>query len=100
MLVNTLSACTCTRICAVSSLALRGGGGGFQLDCASLCRALAAGAGGYFEQRKDRGVVLCFLYFAWEFAYVSVCECDCAYTHTHTRTACEVLGCEPSLRVI
>jgi len=49
---------------------------------------------------KDRGVVLCFLYFAWEFAYVSVCECDCAYTHTHTRTACEVLGCEPSLRVI
>jgi len=28
-----------------------------------------------FDRGKDRGVVLCFLYFAWKFAYVCVCVC-------------------------
>ena len=39
-----------------------------------------------FDRGKDRGVVLCFLYFAWKFAYVCVCVCVgvCVHIRTHT----------------
>jgi len=40
--------------------------------------------GGYFDRRKDRGVVCVFSSFN---AGGSVCGCMCVYTHTHTHTA-------------
>jgi len=39
------------------------------------------GVGGYFDRRKDRGVVCVFSIFK---AAGSVCVCVCVYTHTHT----------------
>ena len=40
--------------------------------------------GGYFDRRKDRGVVCVFSIFD---AGGSVCGCMCVYMHTHTHTA-------------
>ena len=42
------------------------------------------GVGGYFDRRKDRGVVCVFSIFD---AGGSVCGCMCVYMHAHTLTA-------------
>jgi len=48
------------------------------------------GVGGYFDRRKDRGVVCVFSQAIFD-AGGSVC----VYTHIHTHCIDGVLGCEP-----
>jgi len=73
--------CICAHVCAGCSFSVqkqRCGGS------ASLWKHLLLGVGGYFWQKRDRGVVCVFSIFDLG---GSVCGCMCVYMHTHTHTA-------------